>query len=342
MKLLEIITLSEHKEQMIKRYVKTGIFDEEDVNIVLSITNGGPYTKLIADAYYYFADMYNPAMVKRKKLSHHEIDLLNEFYNLLQEYNSNVFPLKDIYAVTKNAHPLESFSNLKTRKVIINKLKELPSIFLRNLKNNIRKERDYYEFDSLLHTINFILNFFKIIRQVPKKRQEKIFKKIFSNEFDTFEKVLDRLQKMSMPYLHDDSNIDELLDKINDLEDEAELIYNKNNIIAIAIHSFYAMSIIGCSSTWCFVTSNHYWDEYTKQGDPIIIFNLNKTSKKRMVVVLGDGSVYNMYNDYIENGNEYLQKIGIADLIYKYNYVHENKNRLSLTKIFNLIENARK
>jgi len=339
MKLSEIYNIIEHREQMLKTYVKTGIFNEKDVKIIDSITNGDSYTKIVADVYKYLANLYNPEMVTRKEINSHDLKILNEFYENLLEYDKNVFPLSDLYANTKFGHPLDTLNRLNTRKRIIKKLKLLPSIFLRNLKTDIRKERNEYEFRALESNVNLILDSMKLIEQLSDEKKEKVFKKIFSNEFNTFDKVVERLQNTTIHYLSDESTVDDIIEKVDELgKDEAEVIYKKNNIIAVLVKSFYAMSQLGCFAQWCFVTSSHQWDTYTYRGYPIIVFNNNKSasSKKRAVVVLSDGSVYNMYNYYMENGDKYLQKIGVYDTLQ--HFINENnKQNFSLIETFHKI-----
>jgi len=112
--------------------------------------------------------------------------------------------------------------------------------------------------------------------------------------------------------------MDELVSKVEDMGDEAEIIYNQDNILAVVIKSPEAMRYIGCSSQWCFATGgDDYWEQYASDGFATIVFNHNiyPSEPTRMVVVLSSGDVYDMYNEFMEDGQMYLNELGIDDLI---------------------------
>jgi len=301
-----------------KYYLKPGLFDDEDRAMIMNITGGDNWTKLIADMYKYLANKYNPEMVEPRRLNDREIEILRDAHEMLKRYNKNVFPLKDVFAKDYYTHPLGVRNDLELRERIINKLKNFPSLLLRNLKDDIRKERNEYEFKALWETISPILVSLKLIDQLKPEQKEKIIKKIFSSKFSTFEEVLKRLQDTTIPYLSEESGIDDIIDKVNDLGDDAEIIYNQDNILAVVVKSPEAMRYIGCSSQWCFATGgDDYWDQYASEGYATIVFNLNEdpSSNTRMVVSLDDGSVYDMYNEHMEDGDAYLMNLGVFDLI---------------------------
>lgn len=101
---------------------------------------------------------------------------------------------------------------------------------------------------------------------------------------------------------------------------EAEILYNGNNVLVVKINSPEAIGYIGCSSQWCFASNPQaYWSRYTlgDDGFTTIVFNFNEepSEPNAMVVVLEDGSVYNMYNQYMEDGSEYLDELGVSKYI---------------------------
>jgi hypothetical protein len=307
--------LDETLGELDKYYVKTGIYDDEDRDVILSITNGDNWTKLIADMYYYLGDRYNKQMVEPRKLNDNEITYLKNTHELLKAYDKNVLPIHDLFAREHNAHALEKMNDLNTRNVILKKLKQIPSVYLRNLRADLRKERDHYEFDSLLKNINSILNSMRVLNNVNAERANLILKKVFSNENDTFEKIKERFDNIFIPYLSQDEPIEEILDNIKYWKDEVELLYNKNDVVAVKIMSAEAMTAFGCSSQWCFARDTGWWDNYAEYGFATIVynFNLDPSDPKRMVVVLDNGNVYNMYNEYMDEGIEYLEEIGVYD-----------------------------
>jgi len=317
-KIIDLTILNETFGELDKHYLKTGIFDDEDRDVIMNITGGDNYTKLIADMYKYLANKYNPEMVEPRRLDAREINILRDAHAMLKRYDKNVFPLKDLYAKDYYTHPLGVRNDLELRETIIKKLKEFPSVLLRNLRNDIRKERNEYEFKELWDTLTPILSSLKLLNNVKPEQKQKILEKVFSSKFNTFEEIKKRLEDTTIPYLSEESGMDELVSKVEDMGDEAEIIYNQDNILAVVIKSPEAMRYIGCSSQWCFATGgDDYWEQYASDGFATIVFNHNiyPSEPTRMVVVLSSGDVYDMYNEFMEDGQMYLNELGIDDLI---------------------------
>lgn len=315
------LAMDETLGELDKVYVRTGLYDDEDRKEILDITHGDNYTKFIADIFYYLANRYNKKMVEPTRLSERDRQILIDVYNRIKKYDKNVLPIHDLYAREHNAHPLEKMNDLRTREVLIDRIKTLPSILLRNLRADIRKERDHYELEKLLEYTRNIEISIKLINQTKPEHREKIIKKVFSSANDTFEAVSKRLEDTTIPYLSQDDSVENTIEKISDVgSDDAELLYNKNDILVVKIKSPEAMGYIGCSSQWCFATNPHnYWNNYTSGDDGFatIVFNFNEepSEPNAMVVVLESGDVYNMYNEYMENGDEYLNELGVSKYI---------------------------
>lgn len=314
-------TINETLGELDKVYVRTGIYDEEDRQEILNITHGDNYTKFIADVFYYLTNRYNPKMVKPTRLSERDRQILINTYDKIKQYNKNVFPISDIDEVGQEMHPLDKMNNLRRREILIDRLKTFPSILLRNLRADIRKPRGQYEFEKVLEYTRNIQKALELINQVKPEYKEKIFKKVFSSANNTFETVAKRLQDTAIPYLYQEDSPENTIEKINDMGDDAEILYNKNNVLVVKIKTPQAMGYIGCSSQWCFATDpSVYWGQYTSgydDGFATIVFNFNETpsSPQAMVVVLEDGSVYDMYNEYMDDGYEYLNSLGVLKII---------------------------
>ena len=77
--------LKETAGELDKYYVRTGIFDDEDRNIIMSITGGDNWTKLIADMYKYFVNKYNPLVDEPRKINDNEIQLLRDTHTRLMK-----------------------------------------------------------------------------------------------------------------------------------------------------------------------------------------------------------------------------------------------------------------
>lgn len=320
--------LFEYIEQVDKQYVKTGIFDDQDRKIILSITNGDVWTKLIADMYYFleikFLEKGKPKIISQTVLN--GLDIAHE---QLMRYNKNLIPIKDLFATeNKYSHPLATLNSLNARDRIIDKLSIIPKIYLRNLKSDLNTERGEYEIRELEKNINRLINDLELINKIPEDYRKTVLNKLFSSENNTIEKVVQRLNDIFLPYLNEDSSIDDIIEKVNDMDGEAEIIFNKDNIIAIVIKSVEAMQHIGCSSQWCFAreSGEQYWDDYVTVDYPIIVFDLNEepSAPTRMVVILDSGEIYSMYNDVLEYEPDYFYSI--SKVINKYRKTHSIKN----------------
>jgi hypothetical protein len=313
-----VININEYPQQMVKAYGKTGLYDKEDMDAILSVTGGDPYTKWIADIFYYLTNRYNKKTATPTKLTERDRQILVDAHENIKRYDKNIIPIHDLYAQEHNAHPLDKMNDLRTRELIIEKLRKFPSILLRNLRADIRVERDHYELNELFQTVKEIQNILKLLEQVKPENREKIYKKVFSSANDTFAGIKKRLDDTTIPYLSQGLEREDIIKKVDDMGNEAEILYDNNNILVVKIMSAEAMGYIGCSSQWCFASNpEHYWDNYTNHGFATIVFNFNEPESEpnRMVVVLEDGSVYGMYNEYIEDGYQYLSDIGVNDVI---------------------------
>ena len=313
--------INEYPEQMDKAYVKTGLYDDNDRNIIMSITKGDPYTKLISDMYKYLTNKYNPEMVKPKPLSGDDYNHLKESHRQLTEYNQNVLPIKDLYAQENNAHPLESFNCLRIREVIINKLRKLPAVAIRNLKEDIRKPRNSYEFNDLNRDLNYIFTCINNLNNHKPETRKKLYTKFFSSGVGSFEELARRLRNNEILYLEHEDAVDDVLEKIEETGSDCELIYNNNNVVVVIIKSAGAMQRLGCGSQWCFTTErgDQYWQDYSRNGAVILVynFNLDGDEKHRMIVVIGSGDIYDMYNVFDEEGDSYLREIGVSGVVDK-------------------------
>ena len=71
--------------------------------------------------------------------------------------------------------------SLYKRRLIIQKIKDLPSIAIRNLKNDIRKERIISQLDTYLHNLDYFFAHYSLLSNRDKKMQEKILNKMLKN-----------------------------------------------------------------------------------------------------------------------------------------------------------------
>lgn len=279
-KVLEIIkdVLSDYLYENIqladKVYFRDGKMSEEDRKIILSITNGDNYTKIISDFYYYLKSL---PFIKDNKLIE-EIKLL---YNDVKNYNKNVFPIKDfdIYNMsnTKNLTYI-----LEKRRKIIEYINKLPSFAKRNLKSDIRKERDYSEFEEYLSDLEYFMSHYSLL----SNRDEDVRKKVLQKMFKGGNTTLDDL----MRFVDDKSSfiggVEFSKDDIKRMatEEDFDVIYEEGEIMIVEVYTPDAIKAIGCNSLWCFTygsgLDNAYrqWSEYSYNDIVYVIIDFSKKS----------------------------------------------------------------
>lgn len=338
--------LRENLQQADKLYFKSGKLTPQDRELVLSITNGDNYTRLVSDWLYHLTKIWkedsNSVTVKK---------FLPDFYQYLKTYDKNVFPvaynLEDYSALTNdnNKHILELFSCLKERETAIKQLSKLPSIGRRNLGSLIRTpQNSEYGFKDVAEKLS---NLNKQIERLPKnsEKYDSILNKIFNskNSLKDMVETAEHFVNAFNQYTEDISKEDiiEHLDYI-----DADLIQNSNNILVIKVNDYEAMQTIGCSSLWCFSRPNSesFWDDYARLGYVFVIFDFNRDTDDAlfMMVLLPDtDTVYSSTNipiediaEDIEYGYTYLKKIGVdLNKIEKYNTTTVNESKKVIKNI---------
>ena len=338
--------LRENLQQADKLYFKSGKLTPQDRELVLSITNGDNYTRLVSDWLYHLTKIWkedsNSVTVKK---------FLPDFYQYLKTYDKNVFPvaynLEDYSALTNdnNKHILELFSCLKERQTTINELNKLPSIGRRNLTSLIRTpQNSEYGFKDISQKLA-LLN--RNIQYLPKnsEKYDSILNKIFNskNSLKDMVETAEHFVNAFNQYTEDISKEDiiEHLDYI-----DADLVQNSNNILVIKVNDSEAMQTIGCSSLWCFSRPNSegFWDDYAGLGYVFVIFDFNRDTDDAlfMMVLLPDtDTVYSSTNipiedvgEDIEYGYTHLKEIGVdLNKIEKYSTATVNENKTVIKNI---------
>lgn len=312
--------IGENIQKMDKEFVKSGYFTEEDRQNVLDITGGDNYTYDVAKMYDFYMQITNPNMDRadNKHYQSYVKDPLTERYNELRNYDKNIIPIKD----KENLHGIDLATALKHREYVVKFLRSIPSIYLRNLKEDIRTPRTSMELELgrlLKEYIPTIKKQLSLIHKLSDDKKDKILSKVFSSKNNTFERVAEQMRNLDVLFLHHDDEMDELKSKVEYQEEDAEILYEKDGIAVVDVRSSDAMKTLGCGSQWCFSTEHgdSDWINYANDGNVNIIYNFNKKpdSKKRMVVLLPTDEVYNMYDELMDDGWEYLSSLGVDKYI---------------------------
>jgi hypothetical protein len=237
---------------------------------------------------------------------------------MLVNYDPNVFPVAGLDVYNANAdkpfrghphgmHILDVTSALRERSYVIKAYRQLPQLYTRNLKQEVRMPNDEYGFKSILESIKSILNMIKTIERNNPDNAEKIYAKAFSSKNNTFKLVADYITNIKEYLVSDTSGLEDLKEKLSECEKSKIFKTNGDNLYVVKVGSHHDMQILGCGSLWCFATSNDpvWWRDYANGKFVYLIFDFKepRNSPQRMVVELPNGGLYDMYNEPTNDDN---------------------------------------
>jgi len=305
----------ENLQQADKVYFNTGKLSSEAREMILNITGGDNYTKLVADLAFHL-------------LKHGDIfrdqRLFQVFYEYLETYDKSVFPivgnLTD-YGIDKSNdfHVFNLFALLQHRSYAVSALRKLPSIVVRNIRDTIRiPQKNEYAFDEITKKLNELARLIKVIPDTEKTRgvRDKIF---------TSKNGLDGMIAVAKQFEHK-FTAGEAIPKDETIylahHNGSDIIQDTDEILVVRVNSQDAMQELSCTSLWCFSRpdSKDFWYQYAPDGFVYLIFDFTKDYDEAvfMLVYLPDsGTVYASTNVPLEDvginmqGSEYLESIGV-------------------------------
>jgi hypothetical protein len=180
--MITTLHLFENLQQAEKLYFKTGEINPIDKDMILDITHGDNYTKAICDLFKIVSGV--KFLVNTGKMR----ERLTDFYIQLKEYNKNIFPIKNFNL------DLLRYYELDIRKKLLDNLKKLPSIGIRNLKHEIRQERTYEELCKYENDLEYFLAHLVYFDNRDEKIKEMIFKKMFKSGI-TLDELVDFVEE---------------------------------------------------------------------------------------------------------------------------------------------------
>lgn len=314
--------LRENLQLADKVYFNTGKLSPEVRNIILRITNGDPYTKIMTDIYYtmlmdghrtgnWALKQIDPEHLETEKpendvMGMDDLKKLRPLYNQLTQYNKNVFPIKGF-----NINGVENVNDLiralNQREKILNIFNEWPSIAKRNMKDDIRRERDSSEMNHYRDSLENADVYMSMLNNRNEEAKRSILAKIFTKN-TTLDNVMDFLyDKESLLGGVDMTRkqVGQILkyDKAN--ADELKVKYNKGNIMIIEVSGPDGIKEIGCNSLWCFTynrkggdTNWNDWYNNSTNGYCYIIIDFSQASDSEdFMHVLTKPLLYD-YSDY--------------------------------------------
>jgi len=282
--------LSENVQLAEKIYFNTKKLSKQDKEIILKITGGNNYTYIISAIYYILSKHQYPYAEQKEK----KIKDLMLLYNDIQEYNKNVFPIKDFDIIKFEDDSNNMFTliaNLQNRRQLIREMKKLPSIAIRNLKTDIRIERDYKELNSYLQDLQYFISHYSLLSNRDEKIQNKILQKMFKG--NTTLSQLMRFVDDKQNFIGGVSFTKNTIKKLAQTED-IEIIYEKGPVMIIRVDSPEGIRAIGCNSLWCFTYGSGFdnayqqWNNYSYNDIVYVLvdFRENSDSENFMHVLI--------------------------------------------------------
>jgi hypothetical protein len=293
--------LRENLQQAEKIYFKPGKLSDNAKEIILKMTNGDPYTKLIADMYYaklinsndlgqsVLKDIDRNSIENNKSqndiLDNNSLKDLQLLHKDLITYNKNVFPIKgfNINGVD-NIHYF--MSALKQRRLILKMFNELPSIASRNMKEDIRKERTYPELQSYRSDLEYFTAYYGQLSNRDEAARKKIEDKMFINGI-----TLDKLLRFAEDKENMVGGTEFTRNKIKQIVKEdgydLNIIYDKNNKMIVEVNGPEGIKKIGCNSLWCFTYGSGFdsayrnWNNYSTNDLVYVLINFNESSDSK-------------------------------------------------------------
>jgi hypothetical protein len=321
-----------------KVYFKAGKLSPRVREIILGITNGDPYTKIMTDIYYYklmeghmtkdlALKKANPenqetSQIENDILTNDEVNRLTPIYNQLKEYNKNIFPIKgfNINGVDDTPYLIRA---LEYRQKILNVFDKWPSIAKRNMKDDIRTERDSKEMNDYRNDLEYADSYISQLNNRNEEAKMIILQKIFTKN-TTLEDILDFVQEKENLLGGTEltrKQIGQILKKDKEQYDELKVKYNKGNIMIIEVDGPYGIKEIGCNSVWCFTYNrgegNMNWNDWYKNSTNsycyVIIDFSESSDSEDFMHVLTKPLLYD-YSDYGTDGSERLYTMGNRDV----------------------------
>jgi hypothetical protein len=349
----ESIILAENIQQADKIYFNKGLLSPNVRRHIVHITDGDAWTKLLTDIYY-------TEMMNWKKNSHWMVsgldgndeepeseseyhtpgkdDMMNledwkrmrQFHNQLKTYNKNVFPItglningvKDVWDLIRS---------LKERASILEMLKKMPSIAIRNMKDEIREVRSSSDLQSYRNSLEYFLSHYSLLGNRDPKLRRNIENKMFTAgiTLDKLLRFVDDKENLLGGAKFTRNSIKKIVKENS--QNELEIIYDKGNYMVVEVVGPHGIKEIGCNSLWCFTYGSGFdgawrqWNNYSTNGIvyAIIDFSVPSDSPDFMHVLIkpldynadsssddgdeNDSKLFNMANEESYNSLGFIE-----------------------------------
>lgn len=294
----ESIVLAENIQQADKIYFNKGLLSPNVRRHIVHITDGDAWTKLLTDIYY-------TEMMNWKKNGHWMVsgldgnneepeseseyhtpgkdDMMNledwkrmrRFHNQLKTYNKNVFPIAGL-----NANGVkdvwELIRSLNEREKILIDIKKLPSIAIRNMKDEIRQERNSKELQNYRSLLEYFVVQYSLLSNRSGRIKANIEKKMFKSgvTLDDLTDFAEEKQNLIGGKRLSKNDVKKIIRE----SDELQIVYEKGNRVVVDVTGADGIKAIGCNSVWCFTYGKGV---YSNRGD----WDSNSTNDHAYVII---------------------------------------------------------
>ncbi len=300
----ESIQIVENIQLADKVYFKPGKLSPRVREVILQITGGDALTKIFADIYY--AEQQQQHKMGAWAVAHVSDDVeeqpdetghyvsdndvmkredwirIKAMYLQLKAYNKNIFP---IAGLNVNGVPdiWELIRALKERASILEHMKRLPSIAIRNMKEDIRTLRTSGELQQYRNDLEHFLAYYSYLDNRDPKFRKNIENKMFRagvtlEDLLSFAEEKDNLiggRKFT-------KNIIKKLVYEND--SDLEVVYDSGNVMVVDVTSPDGIKMVGCNSLWCFTYGKEFenayrqWENYSTNDHVYVIIDFSVSS----------------------------------------------------------------
>lgn len=325
---------TENLQRSEKNFFKTGRISEEGKNKILNITKGDYLTEFMCQVYLAGKD------------SGAELRII---YRWAKEYRKDILPIADFDDLTKLSKISDEYITnyiigpLKYRDECLEFLKSIPRVGLRNLRNDIRKERTYIELYNLKNTLEYISMQLSQLYNRDERMRNAVMKKIFSSGIDTLEdlsNVLDDKTNLIGGEIITKAKIEKMVDSLS--EWDLHIVVKNKDVWVVRVGTTQGIKAIGKNSLWCFTygdggaNTERMFSDYSTNDLVYIIIDWKAEQKKYldeyfMVVVIDklrddeeedeDGDYhrigFNLFNEPIDI-NHHISRLGLSPDIFTF------------------------
>jgi 8-oxo-dGTP pyrophosphatase MutT (NUDIX family) len=268
--------------------------------IVSKITNGDAWTKLICDIY--FAMIQNDHAVgdwavrsiddpsaeidrSERKLENDIMRLedwkkVKSYYQQLKAYNKNVFPIiglnpngvKDIWSLIRA---------LNQRAKILEDIKKLPAVALRNMRGDFRQQRDSSDLQAYRSGFEHFLAYYSMLGNRDARLRKTIENKMFVANV-TLEDLLRFVEEKENLVGGAKFTKNSIKKLVSDNDYDMEIVYDKGNVMVVDVTSPDGIKKVGCNSLWCFTYGKGFdsawrdWNNYSTNDHVYVIIDFSE------------------------------------------------------------------